>query len=272
MKRLAAGLALFFSLLLVAVSAEPLTVRGQLLAYQDGYVFFTTGDGFHVAPNVAILDAQTHEPVARRPQSRDYAKAIFNARGQVVEIDLSKTPYPIEPLPDDVRGFVVAASTPYPNPDLAPPPSSHSGTAALEHASGRLVLVKFSVQVPPATPLDAEVYIATDQSDWNPMAIPMDRVDALHFQVVRRMASGTILHYLYTRGSLQTEEVGPSGLSMKPREIVIHDSDTNSTNGIVAQWADANQTNLLNQPSVFPTPYNPAPFPNLPNGTHTPHP
>jgi hypothetical protein len=101
----------------------------------------------------------------------------------------------------------------------------------------------------------------------------MSRIDALHFVVVRQMASGTILHFLYTRGSLQNEEVGPNGLSLRPRTLTVSDSDTNSTNSVVALWADSNATNnILMQPSVFPTPYNPAPFPNLPKGTKTPHP
>jgi hypothetical protein len=54
--------------------------------------------------------------------------------------------------------------------------------------------------------------------------------------------------------------------------LSVKDSDTNSSNSIVASWADANANNILQQPSVFPTPYNPAPFPNLPNGVKTPHP
>ncbi len=55
---------------------------------------------------------------------------------------------------------------------------------------------------------------------------------------------------------------------MRPRELTVNDSDTNSTNSVVAAWADGNSNNLiLQQPSVFPTPYNPAPFPNLPSGT-----
>ena len=178
---------------------------------------------------------------------------------------------PVGPLPDDVQAFAVTASSPYPNPELAGPPRTTSNGVA-ETFSGKLVLVKFEVQVPPTTPINAEIFITTDQSGWNPQAIQMQRIDALHFVVVREMASGTILHYLYTRGTLQTEETGPNGLSLRPRELSVNDSDTNSTNSIVASWADANANNILQQPSVFPTPYNPAPFPNLPNGTRTPHP
>ena len=44
----------------------------------------------------------------------------------------------------------------------------------------------------------------------------MDRIDALHFVAVRHMASGTVLYYLYTRGSLQTQERGPNGLAVLP--------------------------------------------------------
>jgi hypothetical protein len=71
---------------------------------------------------------------------------------------------------------------------------------------------------------------------------------------------------------MQNVERGPNGLSVRPRELKVNDSDTNSTNSVVASWADSNGNGILSQPSVFPTPYNPAPFPNLPNGTRTPHP
>ncbi|HTU69748.1 MAG TPA: hypothetical protein VMF11_05455 [Candidatus Baltobacteraceae bacterium] len=265
--RLAAILCAF----ILVAAAAPVTITGQLLAYQDGYVFFTTGDGFRLAPNVVILDEQTKQPAKHAPEPRDYARAVFNAAGEVVEIDLSNKPYPVLPLPEAAQAFAVMASTPYPNPELAPhAPTTANGVP--ETFTGKLVLVKFEVQVPPTTPINAQVYIATDVSGWNPQAIEMDRIDALHFVAVRRMASGTILHYLYTRGTLQTEEVGPNGLSLKPRELIVYDTDTNSTNSVVDAWADANTNNLLSQPSVFPTPYNPAPFPNLPRGTRTPDP
>ena len=264
--------ALLCAIVLLAADA-PVTITGQLLAYQDGYVFFTTGDGFHVAPNVTILDEQTKAPTARAPRARDYARAVFNGAGMVVEIDLSDKPYPIGPLPEAAQAFAVTASSPYPNPELAAPPAgSVSSNGVAQKITGKIVLVRFEVQVPPTTPLNATVFIATDQSGWNPQAIQMDRIDALHFIAIRRIASGTILHFLYTRGTLQTEEVGPNGLSLRPRELTVNDSDTNSTNSVVAQWADANASNILSQPSVFPTPYNPAPFPNLPRGVRTPQP
>jgi hypothetical protein len=262
--------ALICTLLLVAAAA-PVTITGQLLAYQDGFVFFTTGDGFRLAPNVAILNEQTKQPATRAPRVRDYARAVFNDAGQVVEIDLSDKPYPVAPLPESALTYAVTISSPYPNPELAQKPATTSN-GVTETFSGKIVLVKFYVQVPPTTPLNAQVFISTDESGWNPQAIQMDRVDALHFVALRRIASGTIMRYIYTRGTQQTQEVGPNGLSVKPRVITVNDSDTNSTNSVVAEWADSNKPNILSQPSVFPTPYNPAPFPNLPSGVRTPAP
>jgi hypothetical protein len=264
--------ALVCALVLLAAAAAPVAITGQLLAYQDGFVFFTTGDGFKLAPNVVVLDDATKQPAKRQPGPRDYARAVFDAQGEVVEIDLSQKPYPVGPLPDTVTAFAVTVSTPYPNPELgAPAPETANGVA--QTFTGRPVLVKFYVQVPPATPLTAQIYVSTDVSGWNPQAIQMDRIDALHFVAIRRIASGTVLHFVYTRGSIQSEERGSNGLSIRPRVLVVSDSDTNTTNSIVAAWADATSTNgLLNQPSVFPTPFNPAPFPNLPHGVRTPAP
>jgi hypothetical protein len=270
-KNLSLRLGALLCTLMMIAAAAPLSITGQLLAYQDGFVFFTTGDGFRLAPNVAILDDRTREPSRVAPAARDYARAVFNAAGQIVEIDLSMQPLPVGPFPDAVHAFAVTSSTPYPNPDLAGPALT-SSNGVKQTFSGKPVLVKFQVQVPASTPPGAQVFIATDVSGWNPQAIQMDRVDALHFVAVRRIASGTMLHYLYTRGTLQTEEVGPNGLSLRPHQLIVTDSDTNNTNNVVAAWADANAGNLLSQPSIFPTPYNPAPFPNLPSGTKTPHP
>jgi hypothetical protein len=263
--------ALLCAVILVAAAA-PVTITGQLLAYQDGFVFFTTGDGFRVAPGVTILDAQTKQPSKRAPVPRDYARAVFDDTGQVVEIDLSQKPYPVGPLPEAAQAFAVTASSPYPNPELEGPVQTTRNGVPMTF-TGKLVLVKFQVQVPPTTPITAQIYIATDVSGWNPQAIMMNRIDALHFDVVERMASGTVIHYLYTRGSLQTQERGPNGLAVTPRVLTVNDSDTNSTNSVVAGWADGNGINsILQQPSVFPTPYNPVPFPNLPSGVRTPHP
>jgi hypothetical protein len=176
----------------------------------------------------------------------------------------------------DVARFAVAASSPVPNPDLLQaietPEPGQKGTFA-QHYSGQPVLVTFIVQVPPTTPFTSSVYITTDQSGWNAQAIPMDRVDALHYEITRRYASGTNFHYLYDRGSFQSEEIAQNGLSRLPRDFIVPDADVRVIRDTVFGWNDylpggANQE----QPQIMPSPYNPAPFPNLPPGLPPPQP
>ena len=251
------------------------SITGQLLAYQDGYVFFTSGNGFKVSPDVRVLDDATKHTATMLPKPRVYARAVFDGAGQVVELDLSKAPLPLEPLSEQVASYVVAASPSYPNPDLAPAPSKYSRLPANAPptGSGKLVLLNITVQVPPNTPLGSQIYMATDTTSWNPQAIALVRVDALHFRVVRRFASGTILHYIYTRGSLATEERGENGLDVPAHSVIVTDADVRAINDVVYRWADqSTPTGQQIQPDVAPTPYNPAPFPNLPSVIKTPAP
>ena len=97
----------------------------------------------------------------------------------------------------------------------------------------------FIVQVPPYTPFTSSIYIATDQSGWNAQAIPMDRVNALHYQITRRFNSGTAMRYLYNRGSLQTQEVGQNGLARTPRDLLVTDADVRVIRDVVYAWQDA---------------------------------
>ena len=260
-------------LLLAALvgASGPITTSGQLLAYQDGFVFFTTGDGFKVAPNVAILDAQTHKPTTQQPRPRLYARAVFSPAGVVTEIDLSHVELPLEPNQDEAAQYAVALSTPAPNPDLAPPkPATPNGI--VQTFSGKPVVVTFTVEVPPNTPLNSQIYMSTDTSGWNPQAIAMQRVDILHFSVTERILSGTVFRYLYTRGSLQSEERAESGLQRAPRKIIFSDADARAVKDQVFQWADTIANGQTAQPNILPTPFNPGPFPNLPSGAPTPHP
>jgi hypothetical protein len=277
MRRIAFAVsALWLAVVLLAASAGNIVVSGQLLAYQDGYVFFTTGDGFHVAQDIVIRDAKTGGPTALHPAPRIWARATFDPNGRVTELDLSRAPLAPQGSFADVARFAVALSSPVPNPDLldaatTPPPGQT--TVATQHFSGRPVLVTFIVQVPPYTPFTSSIYIATDQSGWNAQAIPMDRVDALHYQITRRFASGTVFRYLYNRGSLQTQEIAQNGLARKPRELVVTDADVRVLRDTVYAWQDAAPGGLNQvQPQIMPTPYNPAPFPNLPPGLPPPQP
>jgi hypothetical protein len=246
-------------------------VTGQLLAYQDGYVFFTTGDGFRIAPNIVLLDAKTGKPAPQIPRPRLFARATFDTTGNVTELDLSKTALPPEGSFANVHSFAVALSSPIPDPDLEGPanPGNNPLTAG-KTFNGKPVLVTFTVQVPPNTPQTASIYITNDVSGWNPQAIALTRIDALHYTVQIRINSGTVFSYLYTRGSLQSEEAGENGLERKAREIVVNDADVRGQNDKVYNWADTVSGQALPQPNTIPTPYNPAPFPNLPNGQRLP--
>ncbi len=283
MTRLRRIFAVTCALLAVAlIAAGPsIAVTGQLLAYQDGFVFFTTGDGFRVAPGVLIRDAAGTGPATIAPAPRIWARAHFDPNGTVTELDLSRAPLPKEGSFDDVARFAVALSSPIPNPDLVPatPAPGHT-LLPTQHFSGRPVLVTFTVQVPPTTPFAASVYITTDASAWNAQAIPMDRIDTLHYQITRRLNSGTTFRYLYDRGSFQSQEIAENGLQRTPREIVVTDADVRTIRDTVYAWLDSRSNASGQQPNGLPTPYNPNPFPNLPSGfpspgiptPHPPHP
>jgi hypothetical protein len=278
MRRTLATLVASTLAILLLAAGPPVVVSGQLLAYQEGYVFFTTGDGFRVAHDLVLKDAKTGGATAIKPGPRVWARATFDGTGTVTELDLSRAPLPPQGSFADVAHFAVALSTPAPNPDLlknieTPAPGESEMVAAARHFSGRAVLVTFIVQVPPYTPFTSSVYISTDQSGWNAQAIPMDRVDALHYQITRRYNSGTIFRYLYDRGSMQSQEVAQNGLARTPRELVVTDADVRVIRDTVYAWQDSGPGQVNQpQPQIMPTPYNPAPFPNLPNCLPPPQP
>lgn len=83
------------TLAIALVAAGPsVVVSGQLLAYQEGYVFFTTGDGFRVAHDIVIRDAKTGAATPIHPAPRIWARATFDSTGTVTELDLSRDPLP----------------------------------------------------------------------------------------------------------------------------------------------------------------------------------
>lgn len=244
--------------------AAATTITGQLLDYQRGYVFFTTGDGFRVAPNVQLTDYATGAPTKLVPAPRIYARATFDAAGNVVRLDLSRGYLADAGDFAAVHRFAIALSTPAPNPDLvAQNPAGVKGY--YRPPNGQPVVVTFVVQVPPTTSLTDNVYITTDSSGFNPMEIRMDRIDALHFRVTRRLNSGTILHYLYTRGSLISAERGENGLERIPRTLTVNNLDVQAITDTVYHWGDSTGSGRLLLPQTQPTPYNPSPF-------VTPHP
>ncbi len=111
MKRLLA--AVLAAVLLAGAAAGGTTLTAQILDYEKGYLFLTTGDGFRVAPDAAI--------VGGAPQARRYARITFDPTGTITRIEVSRSKLPPEGDLDAVRHFAITLSTPAPNPDLAPP-------------------------------------------------------------------------------------------------------------------------------------------------------
>lgn len=242
---------------------------GELLDVQKGYVFFSTGDAFKLAPDARFVNYDTHQPFTQTPLPRMYAKAIFNDSGQITELDItSKHTLPIEAsYGSDAHKFAVAISSPVPNTDTWPPAL---GSSALNNShialTGKVVAVRFVVEVPPTTPLADPVYLCTDVSGWNPQGTRMERIDAIHYAVTLPLRTGTSFAYKYTRGSWQTEERGRTGIEEKPRRFFLGASpvgepDTQVKDDVVYNWADYNPAGTGQvQPGATPTPFNPNPF------------
>jgi hypothetical protein len=262
-----------------AAPSAPIVATGQILDAQQGFVFFTTGDGFRIDKNAALLDYRTKAPTTQRIRPRMYARATFDAAtGHIEVLELSAKAVPPEGDLNSVRRFAIVASPVKPNPDLGAAPTPAAGKPAngrvvsREPLTGAPVLVTFTVQVPPSTPFADVVYISTDLSGWNAQAIRMDRIDALHYRVVRKLSSGTVFYYRYTRGSLATAERGQNGLEGAPRHLEILNLDVKDKDDIVYHWGDESLSGQAGNPLAVPTPYNPNPFGNLPQNPNRPKP
>ncbi len=251
-----------------------LSVTGQVLDSSNGFLFLTTGDGFRVDKSAKILDFRTKATTTEKIRPRLFARATFDtSTGTIVSIELSHTALPTETDYTLVHKFAVALSTPAPNPDLGAAPSPGSQPAGFHEAlDGKPVIVAFIVQVPPNTPLTSTVYISTDQSGWNPQAVRMDRIDALHYRVIKNLNSGTVFHYRYTRGSQTTVERAQNGLEQPPRFIEVTNLDVKNREDIVYHWSDETLSGQSVNPLAVPTPFNPNPFGNLPPNPNRPRP
>lgn len=265
---LLAGNATSVSLLRARADAPAATVvTAQILDYEKGFVFFTTGDGFRVSPAVRIAQYPGGTPTTLQPAPRLFARVTFAPDGTVTELDLSRAPLPLQGDLTQVHRFAVALSTPLPNPDLVPKGAGAGGTCS-NVTPGKRVAVTFTVEVPTDTAQTDQVYMTTDQSGWNPQAYRMDRIDALHYRITLRLLSGTVFHYLFDRGSSQSIERGENGLEQPPRLFCVGSADAQAAGPTVYAWGDDTANGTIRVPQAIPTPYNPAPFPNLP----TPHP
>lgn len=256
MKRIAIWALLCLTFLGAAGGGTVVTAR--ILDYERGFIFFTTGDGFKVSPNVAIVRYGTDTP-AGAPQVRQYARVTFDDAGVVTKIEISNTKLAPQGDLDAVRRYAVALSTPVPNPELDNPPKT-----ICHVRGGKVVTVTFNVEVPASTNITDQVYMTTDQSAWNPQAYHLDRVDALHYRTTLRLLSGTVLKYLFDRGSARSVQVAENGIEAQPYTLCIGDADAQAIGKRVYRWGDETSAGTLPVPQTMPTPFNPAPFPNLP--------
>jgi hypothetical protein len=126
------------------------------------------------------------------------------------------------------------------------------------------VAVTFTVRVPSSTQADDTVYLTDSELHWNPVAIRMDRIDLLRFRAVIAVPAGTEFRYLYTRGNGQTIELGANGMQRKVRTLQLRDLVAQRVDDAVQRWGDEVGNTLLPQPNANPTPFNPAPYPNVP--------
>jgi len=230
-------------------------VNAQLLALGNGYIFLTSGETYRLAPDVAFLDPKGQK-TAQKPEAGSFVKLTFDAQGTVIAIAQATRS---EKSSGDLAKY-----------SLLPPFAQPPGPLASAHPLPATVLrdlrvtVAFTVEVPTTTLGTDQIYMATSETSWNPLAIRFDRIDSQHFRAVMLVPAGSRFRYLYTRGSSQSLERGRNGLQRKPRELVLDTVQARSIADRVDHWGDEAGTGLFPNPQASPTPYNPAPYPNLP--------
>ena len=131
-------------------------------------------------------------------------------------------------------------------------------------ATTQVAAVTFIVRVPASTQPGDQIYMTTNQSGWNALAIRMDRIDPQHFRTIVGVPVGGPFKYLYTRGNSPTIERAASGLTRHPRVLDVVDDGSRTVQDAVEHWGDEMGNITMPAPQSTPTPFNPAPFPNLP--------
>jgi len=244
--------AAFLTALVSADVQAASAINGEILDFQKGYVILTTGESYLVAADVQISDAKSGQSTKLKPAPGIFAQLTFGPGGSVTGIALSRTPFPAE------------AGSPQPS---SPGPGSLSGTGP-QSRQLEFATVSFTVLVPSTTlPMD-QIYLTTSEISWSPNAVHMNRVDARHFNVIIQVPVKATFLYLYTRGSPQSIERGGNGLQRRARSLMLETNAPQREQDVIDHWGDETGTSLLPPPQTFPTPYNPAPFPNLPPSPH----
>jgi hypothetical protein len=225
---------------------------GEILDFQKGYVVLTTGESYPVAADAQISDAKSGQSTTLKPAPGVFAQLTFGPDGTVTGIALSRTP-----LPAQAGSPQPSSSGSAPRGGAGPPPGQ------IEFAT-----VSFTVLVPSATLPTDQIFLTTSEMSWSPNAVHMNRIDARHFNVIIQVPVKATFLYLYTRGSPQSIERGGNGLQRRARSLMLETNAPQHEQDVIDHWGDEAGTDLLPPPQTFPTPYNPAPFPNLPPSPH----
>ncbi len=212
----------------------PLIFSGQIVDLEGGFIVFATGDALKLAHGATIADYASGAPPVYALAPGVYAVATLDAAsGDVKSVRTSRKPLSVgTPAALVPRRYVVAVSSPKPNPDLAPRQGLHPSILS------KAVTVTVTVAVPPNTPFSDDVYMATDTSGWNAQAIKMQRLDGLHFQIRMELRGGSDIRYVFTRGTWSTVERDRAGLQRKPRSLFVAGGDAQIIDATVYRWAD----------------------------------
>jgi len=99
--------------------------------------------------------------------------------------------------------------------------------------------VNFVVEVPPNTPLQDTVFVmgnVPELGNWDPHAVPLERLDHYKWQTSINFSSGTTILYRYCRGSWATLEMGLYGEQISTRNLTVN-GDTALYDTILS-WKD----------------------------------
>jgi hypothetical protein len=232
-------------------AAATTQVAAQLVSYERGYVLLTGGELFKTAPNLAVLDA-AGTPAKSKPRLGDFVRLTFDQTGLVTEMAIGDVPF--------ASGTPLTAVARF---SLLAPPAQPTGPTLTELRNERM-RVAFVVQVPTTTLPGDAVYMETGETGWNALAIRLDRIDTQHFRVVLDVPLGSPFRYLYSRGNSQSTEHGTNGLQRPPRALLVRDLKGQLVQDKVEHWGDEAGDSTLSSPQTTPSPFNPAPYPNLP--------
>jgi hypothetical protein len=225
----------------------------QLLVLQPGTAVLTDGAAYKVAPDVTIVDVKSGKPIPT-PSPGALVRLTFDSAGVIHTIAGG--------VPKDQQTSdrsAIASFAVLPAAQGSPEPSSAFAAFNLKR-----VMVTFTVRVPATTHAGDAVYLTDSELAWNPVGIRMDRIDLLRYRAVLALPSGADFHYLYTRGNGQTIELGAKGIQRKVRTLQPKGLEPLRADDVVERWGDEVGNTLLPAPHASPTPFNPAPYPNVP--------